>query len=136
MAGRTDRSATGGTGPTSRRSTAGRPRSGSARPKMNSVAVPIEADATPTSMPAELPVSPAAPLAPDLNPRTVETQKAYRILVASGFLGADAASLIGYVVGLPTAGATRWTLPQINRLLFLREVYLKSGWGDDERRPA
>ena len=44
------------------------------------------------------------------------------MLLAGGFDGADAAMLIGYVVGLPECDS-RWSLEQINRLLFLRNLY-------------
>ena len=40
----------------------------------------------------------AAPLPPDLLPRWVQTQEAYRLLLAGGFDGADAAMLIGSIV--------------------------------------
>jgi hypothetical protein len=74
----------------------------------------------------------AAPLPPDLLPRWVQTQEAYRLLLAGGFDGADAAMLIGYVVGLPECDS-RWSLEQINRLLFLRNLYSNTEWGTVER---
>jgi hypothetical protein len=49
--------------------------------------------------------------------------------------GEDAAALIGYVVGLPNCDS-RWSLSQVNRLLFLRALYSNNDWGEAERRPA
>ncbi len=80
-------------------------------------------------------VDAVAVLPPDVMPRTIQTQASYRLLVSSGLSGQDAAGLIGYVVGLP-AGGSRWSLYQVNRLLFLRASYLDSAWGEAERRPA
>jgi hypothetical protein len=77
-------------------------------------------------------VPPADPLPSDLLPRWVQTREAYRLLLAGGFDGADAAMLIGYVVGLPECD-TRWSLEQINRLLFLRDLYSNTEWGEVER---
>jgi hypothetical protein len=72
---------------------------------------------------------------PDIEPRELQTRAAYRLLITNGFSGQDAASLIGYVVGLPP-GKSRWSLAQVNRLLFLRALYSESDWGEAERRPA
>ena len=33
-------------------------------------------------------------------------------------------------------GESRWTLSQVNRLLYLRFLYSNSDWGEAERRPA
>jgi hypothetical protein len=77
--------------------------------------------------------SPAAPLPPDLLPRALQIQEAHRLLVAGGFDDADAAALIGYVVGLPECDS-RWSLGQINRLLFLRDLYSNKEWGKVERQ--
>ncbi|MGD0247465.1 MAG: hypothetical protein ABSB75_00265 [Candidatus Limnocylindrales bacterium] len=75
------------------------------------------------------------PIPPDFLPRQVQTQDAYQLLVRSGYSGQDAAALIGFVVGLPPCDS-RWSLAQINRLLFLRALYSDSDWGEAERRPA
>jgi hypothetical protein len=75
----------------------------------------------------------AAPLPPDVLPRVLQTQRAHRRLVAGGFNSADAAALIGYVLGLPACDS-RWSLEQINRLLFLRDLYSNTEWGKVERR--
>jgi hypothetical protein len=77
----------------------------------------------------------STPIPPDVLPRPLQTQTAYRFLVASGFSGPDAAGLISYVVGLPQ-GDSRWSLAQVNQLLFLRAIYLNGDWGEAERRPV
>jgi hypothetical protein len=74
-------------------------------------------------------------MAPDVLPRTIRTQVSYRQLVSSGLTGAEAASLIGYVAGLPSKPSP-WTMSQINGMLFLRALYNQSSWGEAERRPA
>jgi len=102
---------------------------------MNSVPVPIGADEASEATDALLALALETSLVPDLAPREIQTQAAYRFLVASGIRGADAAALIGYVVGL-TPCESRWNLKQINRLLFLRNLYSKSEWGEVERQPA
>jgi hypothetical protein len=135
MAGQSDRSSTEGqTGPTARRSTSGRPRSGAG--SRNFTAVPVEI--SPSGDPAEggiMAASTALQIPPDVLPRLVQTQVAYRLLVSSGFSGEDAAGLISFVVGLPQ-GTSRWSLAQVNQLLFLRAIYSNGDWGEAERRPA
>jgi hypothetical protein len=133
MAGKADRSSAGQTGPMPRRPAAGRPRPGSGRPVVQPYAVEIAAAA-----PADLEmatVPEVVQIPPDVEPRALKTEVAYRLLITSGFSGEDAAGLIGYVVGLPAADP-RWSLSQVNRLLFLRSIYLESEWGAVERRPA
>lgn len=75
------------------------------------------------------------PIPPDMKPRLLQTQAAYRRLITSGFSGLDAAGLIGYVVGLQPC-ETRWSLAQVNRLLFLRNLYTNTSWGEAETEPA
>ena len=133
MAGNADRSSAGQTGPMPRRRAARRPRSGSGRPVFAPVPVEIGIAAEPVD--PEATVAAVAKLPPDILPRLLRTQASYRLLITSGFSGADAAGLIGYVLGLPQ-GDSRWTLSQVNRLLFLRSLYSNSEWGETERRPA
>jgi len=75
------------------------------------------------------------PIPPDVLPRLLQTQAAYRLLITSGFTGVDAAGLISYVVGLPRCDS-RWSLAQVNRMLFLRSLYTDTKCGEAERRPA
>jgi hypothetical protein len=62
----------------------------------------------------------------------LQIREAHRVLVAGGFDEGDAAALIGYVVGLAESDS-RWSLGQINRLLFLRDLYSNEDWGKVER---
>jgi hypothetical protein len=79
-------------------------------------------------------VSIAEKIAPDILPRLIATQASYRYLVCSGLTGPEAAGIIGYVTGL-SAGCGRWSLAQVNRLLFLQNLYNRTSWGEQERRP-
>jgi hypothetical protein len=81
------------------------------------------------------PASVEAPLGPDVLPRTLRTQASYRLLTATGLTGAEAAGVIGYAVGL-RACEEPWTLKQVNKVLFLRELYASDDWGEAERKPA
>jgi len=58
--------------------------------------------------------SPATPAAP--SPRSV-----WRLLQMKGMTPDEAANLTAFLYGLPTADL-RWTLPQLNQLLFLRQL--------------
>jgi len=72
-------------------------------------------------------------LPPEFAPRNLVTRAAYRRLLFDGLAAADAAGVIGYAVGLAHADS-RWSLVQINKLLFLRELYANTNWGRRERR--
>jgi hypothetical protein len=76
---------------------------------------------------------PEAPLPSDILPRLFQTQVAYRELIERGFTEEDASGLIGYAVGLSPC-ESRWSIGQVNRLLFLRDLYSNTGWGETERR--
>jgi hypothetical protein len=76
-----------------------------------------------------------APLGPDVLPRTFRTQASYRLLTATGLSTVEASGLIGYALGLKT-GEQPWTLGQVNKVLFLRELYSSDDWGKAERQPA
>ena len=134
MAGKADQS-TGQTGPTPRRPAAGRPRPTAGRPVFTpapaeiSAAAPEQVETGMTSVPS------VTELPPDIVPRMLQTQAAYRLLITSGFSTTDAAGLVGYVVGLPPV-ESRWSISQVNRLLFLRALYTDTSWGEAERRPA
>jgi hypothetical protein len=134
MAGQTDHSSTGQSGPIARRPGTGRPRQAAGRPERAPVSIDVGGAAKPIQDEMDA-FAPVAPIAPDLVPRLLQTQAAYRLLTTSGLSGPDAAGLIGYVVGLPACDS-RWSLSQVNRLLFLRALYTHSDWGESERRPA
>lgn len=133
MAGKADRSSTGETGPMARRPAAGRPQPTAGQPECASI--PIEVGATEPVLPQMRTTLSAAPMSPDVLPRLLQTQAAYRLLITNGFSGPDAAGLISYAVGLPRCDS-RWSLAQVNRMLFLRALYSTSQWGEAERRPA
>jgi hypothetical protein len=67
-----------------------------------------------------------APMNPDL-----ATRATYRLLLLKGLAPDEAASLTAYLCGLPV-GEARWTVGEINRLLFLRELSRTGRWGLDE----
>ena len=125
MAGQASRRGTDRTGRTDGRST-------SARAIRFPEIEQIESD-LPTEERAQVFVE--APLAPDFVSRTVRTEASYRLLTATGLTGAEAAGVIGYVVGLK-ACEQPWTLKQVNKVLFLRELYSSGDWGEAERKPA
>jgi hypothetical protein len=105
---------------------------------MNAVGIPIGAEerlALPEPEQRLALPAPAKALAPDLAPRELRTQATYRILVTKGIASADAAALIGYAVGLKPC-KSRWNLKEINRLLFLRNLYANTAWGESEQEPA
>ena len=67
-----------------------------------------------------------APTNPDL-----ATRATYRLLLLKGLAPDEAASLTAYLCGLPV-GEARWTVGEINRLLFLRELSRTGSWGLDD----
>ncbi len=71
--------------------------------------------ATLTASPASTP-APAVPSNPE-----VHTRATYRNLLMRGLAPDEAANLTAYLAGI-AVGETRWTLRQINELLFLREM--------------
>lgn len=73
-------------------------------------------------------------LPPDVTPRRLATRTAFARLVDEGLAEADAAGLIGFAVGL-APGDSRWSLGQVNKLLFLRDMYSNTRWGSAEQEP-
>ena len=49
------------------------------------------------------------------------TRSTYRMLLMRGLTPAEAADLTAFMCGIPV-GAVHWSLDQVNRLLFLREL--------------
>ena len=117
-----------------RRPPTGRPRTSSGRPVFHPVPVGVGRASDPSTL-RRRPFRPSSQIPPDVQPRHVQTQAAYRLLITSGLSGQDAAGLIGYVVGLPQSDS-RWSLSQVNRLLFLRSLYSTGDWAEAECRPA
>ncbi len=59
------------------------------------------------------------------------TRATYRLLLLRGLAPDEAANLTAYLCGLPVIDA-RWTLSEINRLLFLRDLARNGHWGTDD----
>jgi hypothetical protein len=55
------------------------------------------------------------------------TRTTHRLLVMQGLDPAEAANLTAYINGLPVGGHN-WSLPEVNRLLFLRQMARRQGW--------
>jgi hypothetical protein len=72
-------------------------------------------------------------LPPDVAPRQLTTRAAFTRLLDQGLAEDDAAGLIGFAVGLAQSDS-RWSLGQVNKLLFLRDMYSNTGWGRTERK--
>jgi len=56
-----------------------------------------------------------------------------RMLQMKGLTPAEAASLTAFLCGLPTTDL-RWSLKQLNQLLFLRRLRQTGRFGDDDGR--
>jgi len=69
------------------------------------------------------------PAAQTPSPRAV-----WRLLQMKGMTPDEAASLTAFLYGLPTADL-RWTLPQLNQLLFLREMRQSGRFRGDDGGP-
>jgi hypothetical protein len=63
-----------------------------------------------------------------MDPRTRAT---YRMLIFRGLEPTEAANLTAFMCGIPVADQ-RWSLPEVNRLLFLRELNRTGRFGEDD----
>jgi hypothetical protein len=68
----------------------------------------------------------AAPTAPGPSPRAV-----WRLLQMKGMSPDEAANLTAFLYGLPTSDL-RWSLSQLNQLLFLRSMRQTGRFGDTD----
>src|SRR6266508_4523046 len=66
------------------------------------------------------------PVAPTPTPRAVS-----RLLQMKGMTPDEAANLTAFLYGLPTADL-RWTVPELNQLLFLRDIRKSGRFGRDD----
>ena len=66
---------------------------------------------------------------------SVATRSTYRHLLLKGMAPEEAANLTAYMAGIPV-GAARWTLKQINQLLFLRQMNQTGRFGGTDGNPA
>lgn len=60
--------------------------------------------------------------------RDTATLATYRQLLLKGLRADEAANLTAFLCGLDV-GAGRWTLTEVNRLLFLRRLAQTGSWG-------
>jgi len=73
---------------------------------------------------------PATPLA-TTPPATPPPMAVWRLLQMKGMTPDEAANLTAFLYGLPTADL-RWTIPQLNQLLFLRQMRKSGRFGCTE----
>ena len=59
------------------------------------------------------------------------TRTTYRLLVQRGLAADEAANLTAFMCGIPVADV-RWSLGQVNRLLFLRELARTGRFGSKD----
>ncbi len=101
--------------------------------------VPSIATFPPESPGAGLPLADVTllttPLGRELVPGRVDTGSTCRLLALRGLSEPEAANLTATLAGLAISPKSPWTRKEINRILFLRELYA-SEWGTRERRPA
>ncbi len=62
------------------------------------------------------------PKAATQTPSAPATRAVHRLLLMKGLTATEAASLTAFMCGLPTTDL-RWSLKQVNQLLFLRRMY-------------
>jgi hypothetical protein len=87
------------------------------------------ASVTPTRAPAQ-----ATPGIPDETTQLV-TRSTYRLLVSRGLAPDEAATLTAFMCGIPIDDV-RWSIRQVNQLLFLRELARSGRFGPfDGGRP-
>ena len=69
-------------------------------------------------------------------PQIPATRSVYRLLIMQGLTQAEASSLTAFICGMPTTDL-RWSLKQVNELLFLRRMRELGRFGNDDgsRRP-
>ena len=64
-----------------------------------------------------------------------ETRATYRNLLLRGLAPDEAANLTAYLCGIQLA-ETAWTIREVNRILFLRELNRTGRFGDQDGHPA
>jgi len=66
-------------------------------------------------------------------PPALATRPVYRLLLMKGLTPDEASSLTAFMCGLPTSDL-RWSLQQVNQLLFLRRMRQLGRFGDNDGR--
>ena len=87
-----------------------------------------------TTRRAVVPTRPAEPPNPSAGDQLI-TRTTYRMLLAKGLAPEEAASLTAFLCGIPIA-EVRWSLRQINQLLFLREMARTGRFGPGDGGPS
>jgi len=78
--------------------------------------------------------TPTTQTAPALDP-SLATLPTHRALVRKGLTVAEAANLTAYLCGIPLR-EVQWSLAQVNRLLFIRELHRTGRIGEAAEPPA
>ena len=65
----------------------------------------------------------------------VQTRHTVRLLMLRGLERTEATNLTAFLCGIPVAGSS-WTLPEVNRLLFLRELNRRGRFSPADGSPA
>lgn len=67
--------------------------------------------------------------------QALPTRATYRTLLLKGMAPEEAANLTAYMAGIPI-GESHWTLNQVNKLLFLRQMRRTGRFGDGTEAQA
>jgi hypothetical protein len=89
------------------------------------VAAAVSEAVSGSSIGATSSTSTAAPTSPPA------TRTTYRSLLLKGLAPDEAANLTAFLCGIHV-GSQPWKLPEVNRLLFLRELQLSGRFGSDD----
>ena len=80
----------------------------------------------------------AAPSTPTIPPAlpnpSLTTQRTFRALLRKGLTIAEASNLTAFLCGIPL-NDVQWSLAQVNRLLFIRELHRTGRIGEDGVTP-
>jgi len=72
--------------------------------------------------------------AEDCGAGQIKTRATYRLLLMRGLEPAEAANLTAYLSGIAVAG-TAWSIGEVNRLLFLRNLARSGRWSAGDATP-
>ena len=97
------------------------------------VSSPARRAAASAAAPGDALISPTT-VVPAIDP-SVATLPTHRALVRHGLTVAEAANLTAYLCGIPLR-EVQWSLSQVNRLLFLRELHRTGRIGEAFETPA
>ena len=66
---------------------------------------------------------------------SLATQRTYRALIRKGLTIAEASNLTAFLCGIPL-NDVQWSIAQVNRLLFVRELHRAGRIGEDSVVPS